>query len=144
MCIRFNIYQAKRRFVDLPPPQIKHSGGRERRHEAGRSARQCASTALAETRRRVRAQDGPSAQGLRSACASSPCVPRRTQGARPKVPFPRTCEVDGPVREARLGSGGFPVGKVPVSTGEMSTAAGPTAASQLPPEQMIVVIASCE
>lgn len=34
--------------------------------------------------------------------------------------------------------------KTPVYTGETSTAAGPTVASQLPSEQMIVVIASCE
>lgn len=34
--------------------------------------------------------------------------------------------------------------KSPVYTGEMPTAAGPTVASQLTSEQIIVVVASCE
>lgn len=48
------------------------------------------------------------------------------------------------MRGARLRSGGFAMEKTTVYTGETSTAAGPTVASQLASEQIVVVVASCE
>lgn len=74
----------------------------------------------------------------------APAAKETSPGRTQKVTFPRTCEVDGLLREARLRSGGFTMEKTTVYTGETSTAAGPTVASQLASEQIIVVVASCE
>lgn len=79
-----------------------------------------------------------------AASAAEETYPGRTEKKKKKVSFPRTCEVDGLLREARLRSGGFPMERTTVYTGEMSTAPGPTVASQLTSEQIIVVVASCE